>query len=236
MQGRRNPPPAGCSWPARPGTQMLALYEERLVSLWARAVRTLGIHTARVLLERAIKQTAHRHPDIALLQHDDGDLTFAALETRYATRPHEEIEAAFADLSSELRLILARLLRQVLVIDDDEGTRDLVAMALSTLGYGVVSVGDGATALERLATLQPAMILLDMLMPTMDGWVFARLYEQQPGPHAPIIVLTAAPDAPARAAEIKADAWLAKPFHLGDLYACIDYWSNQGCPHGAPRA
>jgi CheY-like chemotaxis protein len=236
MQGRRIPPPAGCSWPGRPGTPMLALYEERLVSLWARVVRTLGIHTARVLLERAIKQTAQRHPDIALLQHDDGGLTFEALETRYATRPHEEIEAAFTDLSAELRLILARLLRQVLVIDDDEGIRDLVAAALSALGYGVVSVGDGATALERLATLQPAVILLDMLMPTMDGWEFARLYEERPGPHAPIIVLTAAHEAQARAAEINADAWLAKPFHLVDLYACIDHWSSQGCLHGDPWA
>src|ERR671937_3286144 len=88
----------------------LAVYEERLVSLWERAVTTLGIHTVRVLLARAIWQTAQRHPDIALLQHDDGGLTFDALQTRYATRPHEEIEAAFHDLSTELRLVLARLL------------------------------------------------------------------------------------------------------------------------------
>jgi hypothetical protein len=88
----------------------IAVYEERLVSLWERLVTTLGIHTARVLLARAIWQTAQRHPDIALLQHDDGGLTFEALETRYATRPHEDIEAAFHDLSTELRLVLARLL------------------------------------------------------------------------------------------------------------------------------
>ena len=88
----------------------IAVYEERLVSLWERLVTTLGIHTVRVLLARAIWQTAQRHPDIALLQHDDGGLTFDALETRYATRPHEEIEAAFHDLSTELRLVLARLL------------------------------------------------------------------------------------------------------------------------------
>jgi hypothetical protein len=88
----------------------IAVYEERLVSLWERLVTTLGIHTARVLLARAIWQTAQRHPDIALLQHDDGGLTFDALQTRYATRPHEEIEAAFHDLSTELRLVLARLL------------------------------------------------------------------------------------------------------------------------------
>ena len=88
----------------------IAVHEERLVSLWERLVTTLGIHTVRVLLARAIWQTAQRHPDIALLQHDDGGLTFDALETRYATRSHDEIEAAFGDLSAELRLILARLL------------------------------------------------------------------------------------------------------------------------------
>src|SRR5919199_6036371 len=107
--------------------------------------------------------------------------------------------------------------QQVLVVDDDEGIRQLVAMALSSAGYDVMSAPDGAAALERLATLQPAVILLDMLMPTMDGWEFARLYEQRPGPHAPIIVLTAAHDAHTRAAGIKAKAWLTKPFHLDDL-------------------
>ena len=205
----------------------IALYEERLVTLWARWVRTLGIHTARVLLERAIGQTAQRHPDIALLQHDDSGLTFEALETRCATRPEEEIEAAFTDLCAELRLILARLLRQVLVIDDDERIRDLVAGALSARGYEVVSVGDGAAALERLATLQPAVILLDMRMATMDGWAFAQAYDRLPELHAPVIVMTAAHDAATRAAEINAAAYLAKPFRLADLYACIEHWANQ---------
>ena len=87
----------------------LALYEERLVSLWERLVMTLGIHTVRVLLDRAIWQTAQRHPDIALIHHDAG-LTFDALEKSYATRPDEEIEAAFTDLVAEMLLILARLL------------------------------------------------------------------------------------------------------------------------------
>jgi len=88
----------------------IALDEERLVSLWAKVVRTLGIHTARVLLDRAIWQTAQRHPDFALIPYDDAGLTFDALETRYATRPQKEIEAAFSDLAAELLLILDRLL------------------------------------------------------------------------------------------------------------------------------
>ena len=88
----------------------LALHEARLVALWERLVRTLGIHTVRVLLDRALWQTAQRHPDLALLHHDETGLNFGALEQSYATRPQEEIEAAFDDLSAELLLILARLL------------------------------------------------------------------------------------------------------------------------------
>ena len=116
---------------------------------------------------------------------------------------------------------------QVLVVDDDEGVRELMVMALSSVGYEVVSAPDGAAALKLLATTRPAVILLDLLMPTMDGWEFARLYEQRPGPHAPIIVLTAARDAQARATEIKADAWLAKPFHLDALFACVEQYAVQ---------
>ena len=84
--------------------------EHRLNSLWHRLVTTLGIHTARVLLVRAIWQTAQRHPDIALIRHDDAGLTFDALQTRYATRPQKEIEAAFSDLTAELLLVLDRLM------------------------------------------------------------------------------------------------------------------------------
>ena len=87
-----------------------ALYEDRLVALWERLVTTLGIHTVRVLLDRAIWQTAQRHPEIALIHHDEAGLSFEDLEKSYATRPQQEIEAAFDDLSAELQLILARLL------------------------------------------------------------------------------------------------------------------------------
>jgi hypothetical protein len=98
----------------------LAFYEERLVCLWQRLVAALGVHTARVLLHRALWQTAQRHPDIALIHHDECGLCFDALETSCATRPQkevegdasrpeEEIEAALKDLSAEMLLILARL-------------------------------------------------------------------------------------------------------------------------------
>src|SRR2546423_9723475 len=88
----------------------LALHEARLVTLRERLVRTLGIHTARVLLDRALWQAAQRHPDLALIHHDEAGLCFETLEMRYAIRPQEEIEAAVTDLSAEMLLILARLL------------------------------------------------------------------------------------------------------------------------------
>ena len=88
----------------------LALYEERLVSLWERLVTTLGIHTVRVLLARAIWQTAQRHPELAHVHFDDANLTFDAVVQSYATRPQNEVETAFNDLCAELLLLLARLL------------------------------------------------------------------------------------------------------------------------------
>jgi hypothetical protein len=98
----------------------LAFYEERLVCLWQRLVATLGIHTARVVLHRALRQTAQRHPAIALIHHDDGGLCFDALAMNYTSRPREEvggyasgsqedIEAALTDLSAEMMLLLTRL-------------------------------------------------------------------------------------------------------------------------------
>jgi hypothetical protein len=56
------------------------------------------------------RQTAQRHPDLALIEHDDAGLGFEALEKRYTRRPQDEITAAFNALCAELLLILARLL------------------------------------------------------------------------------------------------------------------------------
>jgi hypothetical protein len=76
-------------------------------------VATLGIHTARVLLARAVWQTAQRHPDVILIRHDDCGLSYVTRPQEevggYAIGPQEEIEAALTDLSAEVVRILARL-------------------------------------------------------------------------------------------------------------------------------
>jgi urea transport system substrate-binding protein len=110
---------------------------------------------------------------------------------------------------------------RILVVDDDTSIRSFVEMALDSVGYAVSTAGNGSEALDVTNQLQPDLILLDMRMPVMDGWTFAKKYRQQAGPHAPIVVITAATDAGQRAAEIDADGFLGKPFDLDDLLKLV---------------
>lgn len=111
---------------------------------------------------------------------------------------------------------------RVLVVDDDPAILDFVSMALADEGYDVESATDGQAALEAVHSRPPDLILLDMRMPIMDGWQFAAAYAAQPGPHAPIIVLTAAEDAANLAKEIHAQGYVAKPFALDDLLTVVE--------------
>jgi two-component system chemotaxis response regulator CheY len=116
----------------------------------------------------------------------------------------------------------------VLVVDDDRVIRELVADVFDAEGYMVGRAANGAEALDwldeqrRAGAAPPAVILLDMRMPVMDGWAFAREYRRAEGPRAPIVVMTAAADAAAYAAEIGADGVLAKPFGLSTLLATVE--------------
>ena len=111
--------------------------------------------------------------------------------------------------------------RPILVVDDDAAIRRVVAAVLADEGYTVAEAPDGGAALARARAAPPRLILLDMRMPGMDGWEFARRYRRRPGPHAPIICVTAAVDAAARGAQIGAVAALAKPFDLDELVALV---------------
>jgi CheY-like chemotaxis protein len=110
---------------------------------------------------------------------------------------------------------------RILVVDDDTSIRSFVEMALDGEGYAVSTATNGAQALAVTGQLQPDLILLDMRMPIMDGWTFARRYREKDGPHAPIVVITAATDAGERAAEIDADGFLGKPFDLDELLGLV---------------
>jgi CheY-like chemotaxis protein len=111
---------------------------------------------------------------------------------------------------------------RLLVIDDDATIREMLELVLASEGYEVITAAHGADALAQLNHINPHVILLDMKMPIMDGWEFLRQYRRRPGAKIPIIVLTAAQDDRRRAADVGADAYIAKPFALDDLIRVLD--------------
>jgi CheY-like chemotaxis protein len=115
----------------------------------------------------------------------------------------------------------ASLAGPILVVEDDDDIREVVASFLQDAGYTVAAAANGAVALEMVERDPPLAILLDMKMPIMDGWEFARQYRDQPIPPAPIIVMTAAHDAAARGSQVNAVGVLGKPFDLDDLLAIV---------------
>ncbi len=110
--------------------------------------------------------------------------------------------------------------RPVLVVDDDPAIRSTVADILGLEGYAVATAENGEEALRLVETLRPSVVLLDMRMPVLDGWGFAREIHAR-GITVPILVMTAAPNARRWAAEIGAQSFIAKPFDLDDLLDAV---------------
>src|SRR3712207_2947242 len=106
--------------------------------------------------------------------------------------------------------------RPILVIDDDPAILETVAEILSFEGYAVEVAGNGVEGLTTLERVHPSLVLLDMRMPVLDGWGFARVVKER-GISLPIIVMTAAQDARRWANEIGANGYVAKPFDLPEL-------------------
>lgn len=107
--------------------------------------------------------------------------------------------------------------RAVLVVEDDIDLRGMVQLLLEGAGYRVLTAGEGGEALQKIAQEMPGLIVLDMKMPGMDGWEFAREFRARYDRRAPIVVLTAAEDARKRAEEIGAEDYLGKPFEIDEL-------------------
>ncbi|HEU5097747.1 MAG TPA: response regulator [Roseiflexaceae bacterium] len=110
--------------------------------------------------------------------------------------------------------------RPILVIDDDPAIRATVADILASEGYMVATAPNGAEGLDSLEQIGPALVLLDMRMPKLDGWGFARALHSR-GIKVPILVMTAAQDARRWAQEIDAQGYVAKPFDLLDLLDAV---------------
>lgn len=109
----------------------------------------------------------------------------------------------------------------ILVVDDNASVRRLLQDYLEEQDYRVITADDGENALYSARREQPDLILLDLMMPKMDGYEFLRLYRQNR--QTPVIMITARQDEPdaVLALEMGADDYVVKPFRMRELHARI---------------
>ncbi|HST04716.1 MAG TPA: response regulator [Chloroflexia bacterium] len=107
------------------------------------------------------------------------------------------------------------------MVDDDPSVLAMVTEILQFEGYNIQTATNGAEALAKVDQALPALVLLDMRMPVLSGWDFARSLKER-DIHLPILVMTAAHDAYKWAQEIGASGFVAKPFHLPDLLDAVE--------------
>jgi len=118
--------------------------------------------------------------------------------------------------------LLAR--QKILVVEDEEAIRGIVTQTLLRHGYETASASDGDDALEKAFTLRPDLIILDLMLPRMDGWeVCRRLKAEKDTASIPIIMLTARREERdvVEGLELGADDYMKKPFSLSELTARV---------------
>ena len=115
--------------------------------------------------------------------------------------------------------------RTILIVDDDPDVRVALEGALQAAGVSVVSASHGLDALRALRTRASAvdLILLDLMMPVMNGWQFRREQQQDPDLSAiPVLVLSAGNHVAEAAASIGATGYLRKPVDLDELWSAVE--------------
>ncbi len=116
----------------------------------------------------------------------------------------------------------------VLIVDDDPGVHEMLTDVLSDEGYDVIAALNGREGLERLHERKPDVILLDLMMPVMDGWRFREEMRHIEGANAiPVVVLSATHSIVDAAKQIQADGYIAKPFDLDQLLAKLADYAGQ---------
>ncbi|MBV9408659.1 MAG: response regulator, partial [Candidatus Eremiobacteraeota bacterium] len=127
----------------------------------------------------------------------------------------------------------------VLIVEDNESLREVLAHQFELLGIEVAFAADGAEAVEAVASGDYTMVFMDCHMPNMDGYAATRAIraaEADGCGHIPIVAMTANAFKEDREACLAAgmDDYLAKPVRIGDLRAAVERWVDTEC--GAPAA
>ena len=110
---------------------------------------------------------------------------------------------------------------KILVVDDDKNICELLRLYLVKEGYGVTIANDGTAALQEFDKLHPDLVLLDVMMPGIDGWEVCRKIRQNN--QTPIIMLTAKGETYDKVLglELGADDYIVKPFSMRELLARV---------------
>jgi CheY-like chemotaxis protein len=109
----------------------------------------------------------------------------------------------------------------VLVVDDQEVIRDTLQTALDDEGFTVETAANGREALEILGRWKPCVVLLDLMMPVMDGWAFCA-EQRRTGDKTPIVLLSAAGGLSEEAKALCAAGFIAKPFDIDHVISAIE--------------
>ncbi len=120
---------------------------------------------------------------------------------------------------------------RVLVVDDEPQVVWMLQLALTAEGFATVAAHDGMEALAQLERHNPHVLVLDLMMPRMDGWsVLAALAEVSPARRPRIVMLSALSSEAEqrRALEAGADAFVTKPFDMDDLITLLHRFSPAG--------
>ncbi len=125
----------------------------------------------------------------------------------------------------------------VLVVDDDPEIRDALRRGLSVEGYAVSLAGDGASALDAARHRAPDLVVLDVMLPKLDGLEVCKRLRMAEG-SLPIVLLTARDAVPDRVAGLEsgADDYLVKPFAIEELLARVRVQLRRRDPDRGPAA
>jgi DNA-binding response OmpR family regulator len=125
----------------------------------------------------------------------------------------------------------------VLVVEDDPAMRDMLQRLLERAGFVVECAANGETGLARLEAGDVDLVLLDLMLPELDGLEFCRqVRERQHDRHVPIIMVTGSVNAADRRAgfAVGADDYVLKPFRTQALVDRVRAWTSRGAPAADP--
>ncbi|MDD6677909.1 MAG: response regulator transcription factor [Firmicutes bacterium] len=110
----------------------------------------------------------------------------------------------------------------VLVVEDEKNIAELLQLYLEKEGYAVTVAGDGGQGLARFRSIKPDLVLLDVMMPVMDGWTLCRTIRAES--KTPIIMLTAKGETDDKVNGLKsgADDYITKPFEMREVLARVE--------------